>query len=291
MRSPAPLAVVLALPLLAGTVAAEVRARHGVPGPASQSTAADDALHRPFDELLDLYVRDGYVYYGALKSDRAKLDRYLASLDSGAAGYQAWPADRQIALWLNAYDGFVLQAVVNNYPIQGRSPAYPPDSVRQVPGAFDRTLHRVGGRLLTLDAIERTVLAAFKDPRVYFALGRGADGSGRLRSEAYVASRLGAQLQAVAAETVTRLALFHIDQTSRHITVSAIFGWHEAEFVAAYGSGADARFGNRSPIERAIVAFAMPSLLPDEVAFVNHNDFQVTYATFDWRLNDLKTRR
>ena len=30
-------------------------------------------LHRPLDELLDIYVRDGYVYYAALKSDRGPL--------------------------------------------------------------------------------------------------------------------------------------------------------------------------------------------------------------------------
>src|SRR5262245_30422893 len=39
-------------------------------------------LHRPLDELLDIYVRDGFVYYNALRSDRAKLDRYVASLNS-----------------------------------------------------------------------------------------------------------------------------------------------------------------------------------------------------------------
>jgi len=32
--------------------------------------------------------------------------------------------------------------------------------------------------------MEKDVLPTFNDPRVYFALGRGAVGSGRLRSEA-----------------------------------------------------------------------------------------------------------
>src|SRR3974377_1723207 len=61
----------------------------------------EDSLHRPLDQLLDLYVRDGEVYYGALKSARAKLDRYVASL-APADGYDSWPRERQIALWLAA---------------------------------------------------------------------------------------------------------------------------------------------------------------------------------------------
>ena len=43
------------------------------------------ALHRPLDELLDIYVRDGFVYYNALRIDRAKLDQYVGSLNSPAA--------------------------------------------------------------------------------------------------------------------------------------------------------------------------------------------------------------
>ena len=35
-------------------------------------------LHRPFDEILDIYVRDGLVYYHALKQERGKFDRYVA---------------------------------------------------------------------------------------------------------------------------------------------------------------------------------------------------------------------
>ena len=48
-----------------------------------------DALYRPLDQLLDLYVRDGFVYYNALKIERGGLDRFLASLDGPAAVAQA----------------------------------------------------------------------------------------------------------------------------------------------------------------------------------------------------------
>ena len=56
---------------------------------------------------------------------------------------------------------------------------------------------------MTLDEIEKTILPEFKEPRLYLALGRGAVGSGRLRSEALHRSRLRTQLDAIQAEFVT----------------------------------------------------------------------------------------
>ena len=298
MRFRAPLALLLAVPLVAGSTGAERRPSRGAalpsvplpPRSGAPGSLQEGELQQSFDQILDLYVRDGFVYYKALKGDRAKLDRYLASL-ALTPGYDTWPRTRQVAFWLNAYNGFVLQSVINNYPIRGHAAAYPSDSLRQIPGAFDRTTHRAAGRALTLDAIENTVLPAFKDPRVYFALGRGAAGGGRLRSEAYMADKLEDQLKAVAVEVVTRPSLFSVDQAAGQIRLSPIFGWHEAEFAAAYAADADPRFAGRSPLERAVVAFALPKLLPDEAEFVNKNTFHVSYGTFDWRLNDLATRR
>ena len=49
---------------------------------------AAELLHRPLDQILDVNVRDGLVYYRALKSERGRLDRYIASLNVTAATYQ-----------------------------------------------------------------------------------------------------------------------------------------------------------------------------------------------------------
>src|SRR4051812_4632927 len=166
---------------------------------AQQGTAAD-ALHRPFDQILDLNVRDGMVYYRALRASRGGLDRYAAALNVTAAAYQAWSREQQMAFWLNAYNAFVLQTVIDRYPINGSSKAYPPNSVRQIPGAFEQFKHRVAGQNLTLDEIEKKILPQFKEPRLYLALGRGAVGSGRLRSEAYTGDQLKQQLDEVQKE-------------------------------------------------------------------------------------------
>ncbi len=142
-----------------------------------------------YDELLDTYVRDGEVYYRALKSDRGKLDAFINQV--GGANVDRLSRDEKVAFWINAYNAIVLRTIIDHYPITGKSAQYPPKSIRQIPGAFERTAHRVAGRTVTLDQIEQTILPEFHDPRVYFALGRGAMGSGRLRSEALRRSAAG----------------------------------------------------------------------------------------------------
>ncbi len=254
---------------------------------AQQTPSTADPFHRPLDQILDLNVRDGMVYYRALQSGRAALDRYVASLNVPAETYAGWRRPQQMAFWVNAYNALVLQTVVSQYPVRGKSAEYPAGSIRLIPGAFDKAKHRVAGRTLTLDEIEKTVLPEFKEPRLFLALGRGAVGSGRLRSETFSADRLTQQLDAVAIDMMTHDQMIKIDRAQGTISLSPIFSWREAEFVAAYDAGATGPFAERSPIERAVIAFITPRLLPLEKEFVQKNAFRVVFHPFDWRLNDL----
>lgn len=257
-------------------------------GAARQAPPApgDDPFHRPLDQILDLYVRDGLVYYRALKTERARLDRYTASLNVPARTYDGWSAQQKMAFWIDAYNAFVLETVIDHYPIHGRSAAYPSSSIRQIPGAFEQTTWHAAGRSVTLDQIERTILPEFKEPRLYLALGRGSVGSGRLRSEAYTAERLGGQLDAVQKEFVSDQQMLRIDRMDGQMSVTPILSWRAQEFVAAYDHP-DSTFARRSPIERALLAFIQPSLLPLEREFVKKDEFRVVFHEFDWKLNDL----
>lgn len=255
--------------------------------PRAQGGAPSEALHRPLDQILDVNVRDGLVYYRALRSERGRLDRYIASLNMPAAAVDGWSREHRMAFWLNAYNAIVLQTVINHYPIHGASKSYPANSIRQIPGAFEQAKYRVAGRGVTLDEIEKTVLPSFKEPRLYLALGRGALGSGRLRSEAFTGDRLAKQLDDIQREFVSVASMLRIDRTAGQMSVTPIVSWHEAEFVGAYDKGPGGTFAQRSPIERAVIAFVAPHLLPLEKEFLQKNEFRVTYHPFDWRLNDL----
>jgi hypothetical protein len=273
MRFAVSLCLVLACSMIASAV-------QDPPVPAAKPTA--------LDEMLDLYVRDGLVFYRALKSDRRHLDGYVASLTETAIDSKS--REERLAFWLNAYNALVLKTVIDHYPIPRQSKDYPDKSIRQIPGAFERIQHRVGGRMVTLDAIEQTILAAFRDPRVYLAIGRGAMGSGRLRSEAFAPDRLETQLSEIASECVNRSQCIEVDRANSRIAVSAIFSWRSDGFIATYADAASATFAARSPIERAVLAFVEPRLLATEKTVLAENQFKVVFKPFDWNLNDLTGR-
>ena len=238
------------------------------------------------DRVLDLYVRDGLVYYSALRTERATLDRFLDSVRDEPPGFNGWPEEEAKAFWLNAYNTIVLRTVLEHYPIRGTSPDYPANSIRQVSGVFDRQEHQVAGRSVTLDAIETTVLGALADPRLFLALGRGSVDSGRLRSESYRGRRLAEQLDDVVQEFATTPRHVELDRLGRRVRVSAIFGWRETEFVTAFADRGWLDSG-RTPLERAILNLITPRLFPSELSFLEANDFTLQYQEFDWRLNDL----
>jgi hypothetical protein len=270
--------------VLALGVVAEATRFVGQEGPAPGTNV--DALQGPLDRLLDVYVRDGFVYYRALKSDRAKLDRYVASLDVAQGVYDKWSREQQLAFWVNAYNALVLQTVVDHYPIHGRAAEYPANSIRQIPGAFEKLPHRVLGKSMTLDDLEKG-LAQFKEPQALLALGRGSIGGGRLHSEAYTSQRLGDQLKGVAAECVQRKECVQVEMATGTLTVSPLFSWREAMFVDTLGGTELKDYPGRSPLERAVLRLIEPYLLPTEQEFLKQNAFKVAYHKYDWRLNDL----
>jgi hypothetical protein len=118
------------------------------------------------------------------------------------------------------------------------------------------------------------------------ALGRGALGSGRLRSEAYRGPRLSEQLDEAVQEFVKRGDAFRIDRANSIVEVTPLFSWREAVFVQAPAAGGD-MWANRSPLERALMALAYPHRFPSEREFLALNTFQMKFGAYDWRLNDL----
>jgi hypothetical protein len=274
------------VPVLLAALAVSGALAQQAPAPADV-----EALHRPYDEILDLYVRDGLVYYHALKQERAKFDRYVTALgEVGSDTLKSWPPDRQLAYWINAYNAFVLRTVIDGYPIRGKAPEYPPNSIRQIPGAFERRQFRAGGRMLTLDAIERDVIGEFNDARALLALGRGAVGGPRLKSEAYTAARLDAQLDKMTSELVDNRELVFVDIPNERVSVNPIFSWREPIFTRSLADRAPAVYASRSPIERSVLALIDPLLVPNEAEFLRKNTFRTAFHDFDWKLNDLTGR-
>jgi hypothetical protein len=153
-----------------------------------------------YDGLLRRYVNGGWVDYAGLVSQRETLSEYLQSFERVDLA-QATP-DEQIALWINTYNAAVLGLVLDHYPIKRTALLgfrYPLNSIRQIPGTWDRNLLRIERERFSLNKIEHGILRRrFQEPRILFALARGARGSPMLLSEAYLAENLqssGARLE------------------------------------------------------------------------------------------------
>lgn len=271
----------LACLLVCGVLAAGLRAQEPAPPPV-------DPLHRPFDTILDIYVRDGLVYYRALKLERPRFDQYVQSL--AEAQVPSGDRNRQLAFWVNAYNAFVLRTVIDNYPIAGRAAMYPRNSIRQIPGSFEKRPFRAAGRSVTLDQIEKDIIVPLGDARALLALSRGALGGGRLRSEAYTAERIDTQLEAIAREAVDRRELVFVDRANGLLSVNPMFSWREAAFVQSYADKAAPMFAQRSPLERAVLGLIGPTALRTELDFLEQNQFKMQFHDFDWSLNDLTGR-
>jgi hypothetical protein len=258
------------------------------PGAQDAPPPAVDPLHRALDGILDIYVRDGLVYYQALKQERPRFDRYVSTIAETEVP-DTWDQKRRLAFWINAYNALVLRTVIDHYPIRGRAAAYPPSSIRQVPGSFEKRQFRAARRMVTLDQIERDIIVPM-DARAVLALGRGALGGGRLKSEAYTAERLDAQLDSMVREVVDRREMVFVDTQNAVLSVNPMFSWRERAFVDTFAGNAAPEFAVRSPLERAVLGLIAPIVVRSEAEFLKDNRFRMEFHDFDWRLNDL-TRR
>jgi hypothetical protein len=110
------------------------------------------------------------------------LKDYITSLTQ--VGNQLLPPEEKKALLVNAYNGFTIQWVLDTYPIE---------SIWSTSAPFTEARHRLGGKMVSLNQIE-SQLRAMGDPRIHAALVCAARSCPPLRREAYVAERLGQQL-------------------------------------------------------------------------------------------------
>ncbi|KPK78384.1 MAG: hypothetical protein AMS25_15725 [Gemmatimonas sp. SM23_52] len=257
-------------------------------------SAAQSFDHAGFDSVLARYVQDGRVDYAALKRGRASLDSYLDQLAAVTAEeFANWPSQEQIAYLINAYNAYVLETVIDRYPIQGSSflnkliaPgrfALPAASIRHIDGAFDGILHRVAGQEMTLDGIEHeTLRAEYREPRIHFALVCAALSCPPLRDEAYRGDLLAEQLDDQARRFLNDPRLNRFEVTRKQVWLSKIFDWHGEDFLPfARESGyrGDERMNG-------VLNFVSRYLLDRVAEFLDGGDYQIRFLSYDWTLND-----
>jgi hypothetical protein len=236
---------------------------------ADAACASVDHRHAPWTAILERWVSNGRVDYAGLqRTDRARLTAYLRDLSGAcAADYRRWTREERIAFWINAYNAFTVQLVLDHYPI---------DSIRRIgwlPGAaFRRAFIPMAGTKggpISLDDIEHgTLRRDFAEPRIHFALVCASRSCPDLRPEAYRPADLDRQLDDQARRFLRDPGKNRYDASTRTLHLSSIFEWFRGDFETAAGS---------------LPAFVSPYL---EDARATEVGVRIAFLDYDWTLNE-----
>ncbi|RMD99900.1 MAG: DUF547 domain-containing protein, partial [Deltaproteobacteria bacterium] len=234
------------------------------------------------------FVSDGRVDYRHLQQNREDLDRYLEAVAKfPEAEYRRLSKADQIAFWINVYNARTLQVILDHYPIERRGllgRLFPANSIRQIPGVWDKLRFPVLGKEYTLNDIEHEILRKrFGEPKIHFALVCASIGCPPLRPEAYVGERLDEQLDDQIRKFLADTTKFRIE--GKRVYLSQIFKWFGEDFLPAYGD--TEHFPNLSKEERAVLNF-LSRYLPEEERqrLEAARKIEIEYLDYDWRLNE-----
>ncbi len=254
-------------------------------GQTQDGSLMQDSGHASLARVLERVDGEGLVDYAALKADAGDLDALyaaIANLDRGQ--YETWSEQRQIAFWVNAYNGLTLKAIVANYPPKrSLASVIHPRGIRWIPGVWDKLAFTVMGREMTLNDIEHQVLRVdYDEPRIHAALVCAAISCPPLRDEPFVAERLEQQLDGQTRRFLDRS--FRIDRDAGKVYLSKILDWYGADFVNSFDPAAG--FAGHSAAERAVLSFISGYLGAADQAYLRDGDYEVEYSAYDWSLNE-----
>ncbi|MFQ5928124.1 MAG: DUF547 domain-containing protein [Acidobacteriota bacterium] len=246
--------------------------------------------YESYAAVLSGYVdKGGMVDYQGLKANRHKLDAFAASMKTlDPAVYESWNEQEKIALWINAYNAFTLQAIIDHYPIKASffgSLRFPKNSIRQISGVWDNLQFQVMGRKLTLDDIEHRILRPeFNEPRLHMALVCAALGCPPLRNEPYLGEKLDSQLDEQSRRFLSNSEKFRINRSKRRVYLSKIFQWYGRDFEETHGT--TQKFSEHDRSEGAVLNFLTDYLNAADREYVETGKYRIEYLNYDWSLNE-----
>lgn len=231
----------------------------------SSSAISPNVDHNLFDQLLKKHVNErGLVDYKGFKREQGELRNYL-NLLSGHPPTDQWARTDQMAYWINAYNAFTIELILNHYPVRSIKDIGSKIRIPFVTTPWAAKFFKIGGEPTSLDNIEHGILRKkFSDPRIHFALVCAAVSCPPLRNEAYVGSRLDAQLN-------DQGRIFFNDPSKNIVTagrasLSKILDWYGGDFKT-----------NGQTIARWVNRYATTKL---------DDNAPVSYQNYNWALNE-----
>jgi hypothetical protein len=193
------------------------------------SSSARPVSHQLWDSLLQAHVTDaGQVDYRGFQSDSLRMSRYLALLRSHHPNDAHWSREEQLAYWINAYNAFTVQLILQHYPVRSIK-----DIKKGIPflnSVWDLKFIRIEERTYDLNNIEHGILRRqFEEPRIHFALNCASVSCPTLWNHAYTAKGLDGQLDRAARAFLQDPQRNRIRPPDR-AELSKIFAWYKGDF-------------------------------------------------------------
>ncbi len=238
--------------------------------------------HSAWDGLLKEHVtalRGGQatqVDYAGFAADRGRLRQYLAALSGvSRAEFDRWDKPTQLAFLINAYNANTVELILTRYPDLKSIK----DLGSLLRSPWKKSFIPLLGETRSLDDIEQGLIRGsdrYAEPRIHFAVNCASIGCPALRTEAFSAERLDAQL-----EDSTRA--FLSDRTRNRLDgntlrVSSIFKWYRGDFEKGWRGAANLA---------GFLALHRDALGLDEASTsrLKSGDLGIDFLDYDWRLN------
>ena len=172
-----------------------------------------------FSDFLQRFVTsEGKVKYKEMKKSEQELEKIL-SFFTDFPILETDERNKQIAFWINVYNGFTLLLVLQNYPLR---------SLRELEEGkiWQKKWIPIGEKIYSLDDIEHHILRQqFSDPRLHFALNCASEGCPLLLNRAFMAESLEEDLTEKTKEFIQKQAII-----SNEVQLSKIFEWYKKDF-------------------------------------------------------------
>ena len=175
--------------------------------------------HSEWTEILQRHVSDsGKVNYRAFENNREPLENYLDNL-ARHSPKDDWSNAETKAYWINAYNAYTIQLILDNYPLK---------SIKDINNPWDQTFFKINGKKMSLNTIEHKILRPMGDPRIHFAIVCASESCPKLLNYAFEAKTLNNQLDQAAKAFINDTSKNSL--TASRITISKLFKWFKSDF-------------------------------------------------------------
>ena len=248
--------------------------------------------HSSFDQLLQTYVKKGFVDYKSLKLNKTQLVSYLKNIEQvNPTDFETWSKEEKMAFWINAYNAITLEGILRNYPIKWggflAKRRFPQNSIRQISKFWDTVFIKPMGKNLTLNQIEHEILRKeFNDPRIHFVIVCASIGCPILESQAFFAEDLNQRLDQASENFVTDSEKVRLDKQKDVLFLSSILDWYKEDFKKSDYS--DRILNNYRKKDRGLVEFVLNYIGKTEKNYILQHQPKIKYLDYDWSLNEPK---